>query len=841
MAKLVLAAPISGWVVPLDEVPDAAFAERMVGDGAALDPTDSILRAPCDGVVTAIAAANHAVTLRAHSGAEILLHVGIDTVGLNGEGFTRRVEQGATVRCGDPLLELDLDRLARGAKSLVTPVVVLDAARFPVTLPGKDRLIRAGEPFLEIGDLQSPRDEEPAAAADPDAADVVVVHLPHGFHARPAARIAGLSRQFTSRVVLSAHGRSAHAGSTVALMALGVGAGDRVELRAFGADADAAVRALVDGIASGFGQSQEHRKAPGAACCRDGEASACAAAPEGEARGSVASRGLAIGVAWQLAEQVFAFPEAGAGVAVETARLEEARSSARERLLQLSATAGDDTADVLSAQGAFLDDPELLAAAGKAIADGSSAAHAWRSAIRGARKLLEATGNSRLAERAADLRDVEAQVLQVLAGPAGATPDPLPEAAIVLAGELLPSQLARLDLSKVAGFCTAAGGPTSHVALLAASLGIPAMVGAGPFVLKVASGTPVLLDAEAGRLLVYPDEEELSRARGALAAGRVRRAHLLERAREDGCTADGRRIRAFANLASIADAVKATESGAEGCGLLRTEFLFQDRTAAPSIAEQAAAFQSIADALAPRPLVIRLLDAGGDKALPYLPLPAEANPLLGLRGLRALFRFPELLRDQLAAILEVESASECRILLPMITEAGEIGRVRTIVEELAGGSGKTAAIGAMIETPAAVALARSIARAADFLSIGTNDLAQYTLAMDRTHPGLAGAFDYFHPAVLHQVAAVCEAGEAAGREVSVCGALASEPAAVPVLIGLGVQTLSAVPAIIPELKHRIRSLSFAACRDLARDALAQEDAGALRRLVDEFAATVQEQ
>lgn len=819
MARLVLAAPISGFAVSLDEVPDPAFAERMVGDGAAIDPTDAILRAPCDGVVIAIAAAGHAVTLRARSGAEILLHVGIDTVGLNGEGFTRRVAEGASVRCGDPLLDLDLDRLARGAKSLMTPMVVMDAEHFPVTFAATDRLLRAGEPFLEIGEVQ-PRvaaSAASAASAEADAAEELVVHLPHGFHARPAARIARLSRQFEAHIVLSAHGRDAHAGSTVALMGLGVGAGDRVAVRATGADADAAVRALVDALASGFDEVPSGSGGTGAA------------------RGAVAGRGVAIGVAFQL-EEVRHFSEAGAGVEVERHRLEEARRVAREELRQLAAAVAGDTGDVLFAQGAFLDDPGLLDAADEAIREGKSAAHAWQAAIRGAEALLAGTGDARLAERAADLRDVEAQVLQALAGGAGTSPDALPEAAIVLAGELLPSQLARLDLAKVAGFCTAAGGPTSHVALLAASLGLPALVGAGPAILGVKSGTPVLLDAEAGRLVVDPDEAELARARDRLAARRARRARLEERAREDGGTADGRRIRVFANLASTADTARAVEAGAEGCGLLRTEFLFQGRSAAPSVAEQAAVYQAIADALAPRPLVIRLLDAGGDKVMPWLPLPAEDNPLLGLRGLRALFRFPELLRDQLAAILRVESASECRILLPMVTEAGEIARVRTIVDELRGSSGKAVPVGAMIETPAAVALAGSVARAADFLSIGTNDLAQYTLAMDRTHPELAAAFDYFHPAVLHQVAAVCEAAADNGREVSVCGALASEPAAAPVLIGLGVRTLSAVPAMIPELKHRIRSLSFDACRGLARDALAQEDARDLRRLVDGFAA-----
>ncbi len=830
MSTLTLAAPISGWVVPLDEVPDPAFAERMVGDGAAIDPTEAILRAPCDAVVTSVAAAWHAITLRAGTGVELLLHAGIDTVALNGEGFQPKVAQGATVRSGDPLLELDLDRLARGgATSLVTPVVVIDAARFRVALPATNRLVHAGDPFLEIFAAEASHGPAAEGPAHPDATGHVTVHLPHGLHARPAARIAHLSGRFASRVVLSAHGRAADAGSTVALMGLGVAAGDRVELRAFGADAKAAVRALVDGIASGFGEQQGvHATTP-----RRAAATSAGPAPASEERGIAASRGCAIGVSWQLEAPELEVPEAGAGAAAEAGRLAGARRSVRERLRQLAAAAGEDTGDVLSAQGAFLEDPALLDAAAAAIGEGKSAAYAWRRATREARKLLEGTGDARLAERAADLRDVEAQVLQALAGGGTAVPEPLPEATIVLADELFPSQLARLDLSRVAGFCSARGGPTSHVALLAASLGIPAVVGAGRSILDIPNGTTLLLDADAGRLVVDPGEEELAQARGNLAARRRRRARLREQAREACTTADGHRIRVFANLASTADAARAVASGAEGCGLLRTEFLFQDRTAAPSRDEQAAAFQAIADALAPRPLVIRLLDAGGDKPLPYLPLPAEENPLLGLRGMRALFRFPELLCDQLAAILAVDSASECRILLPMITEASEIAKVRCMLAEA--GKGKDVAVGAMIETPASVALAQSVARAADFLSIGTNDLAQYTLAIDRTHPELAGAFDWFHPAVLHQVAAVCEAAAAAGREVSVCGALASEPAAAPVLLGLGVQTLSAVPAAVPELKARIRTLSMTACRDLAREALAREDAAALRRLVDDFA------
>lgn len=264
MSKLILAAPLSGWLMTLDEVPDPAFAERMVGDGAAIDPVDSLLRAPCDGVITMIARARHALTLRAESGAEILLHIGIDTVGLEGEGLTPRVEQGASVRRGDVLVEIDLDRLARHAKSLVTPIVVTDARRFSVYVPKSGCLIEAGEPFLEIGRRETgdQTTRTAPAAMPPDASGETIVSLEHGFHARPAARIARASRRYRSRIVFTARGREADAGSTVALMALGVGCGDRVELHGFGVDADEAVRALIEEISSGAGESPARKPEP---------------------------------------------------------------------------------------------------------------------------------------------------------------------------------------------------------------------------------------------------------------------------------------------------------------------------------------------------------------------------------------------------------------------------------------------------------------------------------------------------------------------------------------------------------------------------------------------------
>jgi phosphocarrier protein FPr/phosphocarrier protein len=848
MPGLILSAPLSGWIVPLDEVPDEAFAGRMVGDGAAIDPTDSIVRAPCDGTVILVAGARHAVTLRADTGAEILLHVGIDTVGLRGDGFDAKVGEGQRVERGDSLLELDLDRLARRAKSLITPIVVINRDRFPVTVPATGRLVAAGEPFLEAGSAPGRPDDPARLSAEPDAAGRVTVLLQHGFHARPAAQLARAAREYRARVVVSAHGRDADAQSTVALMALGIRCGDDVEVRAFGPDAAAAVRALTAEIAAGLGESPVQPMRPLGRGAAPAMGAAAAGPPTGRPAGlpagsptgppignsipgTIASPGIAVGIACQFEQPDIDVEEEGRGVSVEMANLARARDALRDRLGQ---SARHGASEILGVQAEFLDDPALLEQAHAAIRNGKSAGFAWRAAIRSVQDRLRTTGDRLLAERVADLQDVETQLLQVLAGEDLPARFELPERAIVLARELLPSQWSRLDPAKVAGFCTAAGGPTSHVALLAASAGIPAIVGAGSSILHIGNGTPLLLDADAGRLVVEPDETAIARANEAIAARRSRRTRYLRDAASDCYTADGCRIEVLANLASIADARKALTAGAEGCGLLRTEFLFQEKSAAPPEDEQAAEYQAIADALDARPLVIRTLDAGGDKPIPYLPLPREENPLLGLRGLRASLRFPELLREQLAAILRVEPLSQCRILLPMITEPGEIRAVREIVDGLAREREVRApvAVGAMIETPASVVLAGAIAREADFLSIGSNDLTQYTLAMDRAHPEFAARFEFFHPVVLHQVAAVCRAAEKAGRTVSVCGALASDPAAAPFLIGLGVRTLSAVSAVIPELKSVIRALSLDTCRQLARRALELEDTPSLRQLAD---------
>jgi phosphoenolpyruvate-protein phosphotransferase len=834
MANLTLVSPLRGWCAPLDETPDAVFAQRLLGDGVAIDPTEGVLHAPCDGEVISVAAAGHAVALRAANGAEILLHVGIDTVALGGEGFKVLVSAGARVRSGQPLLNFDLDVLARRAKSLITPIVITNGERFSIANARSGRAVEVGDPLLDL----QPASSETKARRDEPAGQEVTERLTighdHGIHARPAALIANFAKASAAEITISARGRSANAKSAVTLMSLGAQRGDELTLVASGEGAAKAVSELKKLILS----LDEKASAPKGASVPTAGPSQQQGHPN-RLRGVIASRGLAVGRAVPLKGAEVQVAEAGKGVAHETEEFERARAAVRTRLEQIAASAQGAAREVITAHLEFLDDWELVASARRAIARGKSAGFAWRRAVRDSADTLRALGDPRMSERVDDLLDLESQVLLTLHGEEPIVIRNLPERAILIAADLKPSQLVSLDATRLAGICLAAGGPTSHVAILAAAMGIPALVALGAAVLDIAEGTWVILDAEQGNLATAPDQTALAAAEQTLTARQQRKQVERAAAHADCRTADGIRIEVFANLGSLAEAQVAMAHGAEGCGLLRTEFLFLERDSAPDEDEQLQQYQGIATTLAGRPLVIRTLDIGGDKPIPYLPMPAEPNPALGLRGVRTSLWRPDLLRVQLRAILRVQPAGQCRVLLPMITDTAEIRAVRRMIDDVRRELRHTGsiAVGAMIETPAAALLAERVANEVEFLSIGTNDLTQYTLAMDRGHSELAHRIDGLHPAVLRLIAMTVAAAEKHSRFVAVCGGLASEPAAVPVLLGLGVHELSVVPTLVPQLKSLIRTLTLDACRSLAQRAVALDTAEAVRTLVNDFSAS----
>ncbi|PZO76441.1 MAG: phosphoenolpyruvate--protein phosphotransferase [Sphingomonas taxi] len=857
MKPIILTSPLQGWASPLEAVPDPVFAERMMGDGIAVDPTGDCLHAPCDAVVLSVHASGHAITLRTPEGAEILMHIGLDTVALGGRGFTPCVVEGATVQRLDPLIRFDLDLLVCEARAVITPVIVTNPERFTIVRRETDRLVGVGEAMMTL----EPRDSADVAVVEGDTVRrTIVVPLVHGIHARPAARIGETARKFVSDVAIHKDERDGNVRSPVALMALGVKLGDEITLAATGPDAADALAAIGDLILGGMGEKAGSVAAPAALFPREGggpgitnDRAAGSWAPasageqgarkpattlpaDGRLPGVTASPGIAIGQAglFRLAE--IAVVREGADPTTERAALDEALATVAARLATKSATATGAERAILTAHTALLDDPTLTAAAHAAIAQGDSAAYAWRTATRAQADALHATGDARLAERADDMLDLERQVLRALAGEDLDERLSFPPGTILLADDLLPSHLLGLDTASIVGFCVERGGPTSHVAILAATMGLPALVAVGPALAEIAAGTPLILDAGAGLLHVAPDAETQATAQTAFDAQTERRRAALANASKECRTQDGLRIEAFANLGSADDAEAAVRNGAEGCGLLRTEFLFLERDSAPSVAEQTADYQRIADTLDGRPLIVRLLDIGGDKPAPYLPIAAEENPALGLRGIRVGLAHPEMLDAQLRAILAVRPAGQCRIMVPMIASLAELRAVRTALDAAAAATGHTehVALGIMIETPAAAVTADLLASEADFLSIGTNDLTQYALAMDRGNPAVASDLDGLHPAVLRLIARTCEGGAVHGKWTGVCGSLASDPLAVPILIGLGVTELSSAPALVPEIKALVATLTIDACRAHAAAAMNCISAADVRTLARSF-------
>jgi len=811
---LAVASPLAGWLTGLEAVPDPVFAERMLGDGVAIDPVEGLVRAPVSGRIATLHPARHAVTLESDEGAVLLIHVGLETVALGGEGFTAHVSEGDRVTVGDPLIGFDLDAVGRRAKSLVTPIILTNGEAFALAVPAVGRMIVTGEALFDL----TPREGESrtAGSAGPAVERTLILPLRHGLHARPAARIADCARGFDAVVeIVADKGRVASALSPVAMLALALPHGARLQVRATGAEAEQAAEAVAALIESGMGE--------GLAIATPVEEKMVEAALPGQLRGVAAAPGLASGPAWKLVRQRFDVAERGQGIEQERRALAEALQSLRaEPEAQDGAAAA-----IAAAHQAFLADPELLAAAERDIASGRSAGFAWREAVGGFIALLEGTGDQRFAERIDDLRDLEGRVLGVLHGAPAMIE--APAGAILVAEELLPSQLMALAGSKLAGIATAGGGPTSHVAIIAAGLGLPMLAALGHDVTRIEDGTTLLLDTGTATLSIDPPPEHLARMRDDAARHATFRAEAETRAHDFAITRDDVRIEVVANLGSLDEAHAAAKAGAEGCGLLRTEFLFLDRPSPPDEEEQHATYQAIADALDGKPLIVRTLDIGADKPAPYLPMPAEENPALGLRGLRLGLARPALMETQLRALARVKG--DVRIMLPMVVEPGEVRRVRAM---LAGIAERPPSLGIMVETPAAAMLADALAVEADFFSIGSNDLSQYALAMDRGNPAVAAQLDALHPSVLRLIAATVEGGRKRDRWTGVCGGMAADPLAVPILIGLGVTELSVPPSALAETKERVRRTSRAAARDLAREAMAADGAEAVRALARRF-------
>ena len=507
--------------------------------------------------------------------------------------------------------------------------------------------------------------------------------------------------------------------------------------------------------------------------------------------------------------------------------LEEVKASLTAKGDRLRARGATAETGILDAQALMLDDPALLDGALALIAQGRLADDAVEQALEPFAAMLRGSPDPVFQARAADVHDVVAQIRRALRGLTEGRPPAQPS--ILVARDLAPSQTAGLDRELVVGFATEQGSATAHTAILARALGLPAVVGIAGLVDRVEDGQPALLDGDQGTLLLDPPASLVAQVPPPVSG--------LARDAAPARTVDGRPIEVGCNAAGLDDTRRAATAGADGIGLLRSEFLFLGRDRLPDEDEQVTMLAEVLAALGGRPVILRTLDVGADKPLPALPQPAEANPALGVRGLRLqLLRHPDLLKTQLRAALRVASGHRLRIMFPMVSTVSEVRAARQLLldaqrELFPRGTPPPVEVGIMVEVPAAAVAADLLATEVDFFSVGTNDLAQYLFAADRTNPDVAHLADSLHPAMLRMIGDVAAAAHRHHRWVGICGEMASDPWALPLLIGLGLDELSVHPPAVAPIKARLRRLNAQECAQVTHATLGLEDGEAVRRLL----------
>lgn len=657
------------------------------------------------------------------------------------------------------------------------------------------------------------------------------VDYPNGLHARPASLWIEAAKQAGIALQIRLGNQVSDIKSLVSLLRLGVKCGDETVFSAAGAAAEQKLGAFVQFVKSLSAAEQEQARQAAAAQAQSVANSWTPPTNAAPIFGAAASPGLAIGIIRRVKNAQTEVEDKPLSPAEDAALLQEALEKTKQDLLatadDVSRRIGAHDAGIFTAQAELLSDDDLISKACALMLDGHGAAYAWAKAAAAAAEALAGLDNPLLAARAADLRDAGKRVLEHLDQSytsENTDAPPQGEKLILTAEELSPSDTAGLNPEQICGLATAKGGPTSHMAILARSMGLPALVAAGAGLEAAADGAQAILNGDSGALWVNPAAADIAAAQAEIA----RRADLSRRQaaerRLPAAAPDGQKIAIAANVNNPGQVAFALDQGAEGVGLMRTEFLFLERSSAPDEEDQFQTYRAMLDALAGRPLIVRTLDIGGDKQVPYLNLPHEDNPFLGVRGARLVLQKPELLYPQLRALYRAAKlGSDISIMFPMIMSVDEVLKLKSAAEDIRQSlNAPKLPIGIMVEVPSAALLADKLAKYVDFFSIGTNDLTQYILAADRQNPVLAAQADSLHPAVLRMIERIVAGAKRYNRFVGVCGGIAADPFGAILLMGLGVDELSMTPRDIAAVKARIRATPYKTMQNLARQACDME-------------------
>ncbi len=759
----------------------------------------------------------------------------------DGDGVLVLMDLGSAIMSAETALDFIEDEIRQQVRLSSAPIVEGTLSAAIQASLGADLETVAAEAKSALSVKAAQLDDQTACVDDDFESPTdgigleLVIKNVNGLHARPAARLVSCAGSFNAQISLAKGDKQVNAKSINQVATLGVRCGEQVVLTFSGDDAEAARTAMQQLYRDNFGESLESESALPTATAES--------VTEDGLTGRVVCPGIAIGPAWvYLGPSVVVEPRKITDPAAEILRFQQALAAAirgADKLkLVAQSMAGAEQAEIFTFHKLLLEDEQTI---NKTVAtienEQQCAEYAWSRAIEDVAATYEAVADDYLRGRASDVYDVRTRVLQQLGFETRPVFDAL-EPVVVLARDLSPSVVAELPQEQVLGLCLSEGGVTSHAAIIAASRGIPTLVGVRDALASVKSGDPVIVDAETGRLWSCPDTDTLARYEEQQRTWLQRREEQLLGSQRVAVTTDGVEISVVANIGSSQDVQSALASGAEGVGLFRTEFLFLDRNSEPDEDEQYQIYRSVAEAMGEKPVIIRTLDVGGDKPVPYIFSEPEDNPFLGLRGIRLSLAHKDLFLRQLRSILRASHQTQIKIMFPMISSVTEFQHATELVNEAmqqldqAGHSyNQNIQLGVMIEVPAAVAIADQLADVADFFSLGTNDLSQYVMAADRGNPRVADLPDPYAPAVLRMIQQTVAAGRKAGIEVGMCGAFAGLTDAAALLVGLGLTKLSMSAAQIPAQKEALRQIDSLMAKDLLNTALLQPSGSAVKALL----------
>lgn len=821
-------APCSGSIVSLEQINDATFSGRMLGDGIAINPSSGTIFAPFDGIITTLHKNRHALTIKSEE-IEVLIHIGLDTVNLNGEGFTAYTSAGKEVKKGEKLLTFDKHIIEKNGYDAAIVVIVLQ--------PENAGLTKTTEPFVRENETcilsinannedKNPTDENPGNNDESVFSQTIIIRNKNGLHARPAGRLAKIASEFAERIEIEKDGIRVSAKSVTGILSLDVRKNDVVTIHASGKNARQAIETIIAGI----NEAEEEVHRPEAINTTKQEA-VDFSKENIKITGTPINRGIVFGKAYWLKNEANESTSIYKGFEEEIRTLQNAIQKATEELeKEIGAASADSHKEILRAHLQILHDPYLTETAENHIKQKKTAANAFSKVIRQSISSLEKTSNAFIKERTGDYKDIERRVLHAISGKTTTIPQ-IPENSIVFAGEFLPGDIAALA-NKAKGVVSAKGSPTSHASIMLKNAGIPAIINTRVHLSEAISGKEVFLNATEGYAIINPAKEIKTETLKTIEETDKIDAINKKNAHEKAVTKDGVEIRITGNIGSAEEATTAIDNGAEGIGLVRTEFLFLHHTTVPTEEEQIERYREITTNAGNKPVTFRLFDISEDKPLPFFRIPEEGNT--SFRGVRAYPENEAIIRTQIRALLHANSSQQIRILIPMVSEVSEIIYVNKLIEEEQQQLQYPAAVpvGMMIEIPNAVLMMKQFAPHVDFFSVGTNDLSQYASATDRQE---VQDNMYLNPGFLNLIRIIGETATFINKPVSVCGSMSGEFAAIPFLIGFGITELACPGGAIPGIKAFIRELDFNQCKNAAYQALELSNAKEVKDCVKETA------